>query len=74
MLALDLGVHLGVRARKVVELDEVVSPFGEVAPGRDLGAQRVGVAEDPLGGPGVVPEVGARRLLVQVPELAFLGG
>jgi hypothetical protein len=74
MLALDLCLHPRVAGGQLVELDEVARALRQVTPRRDLRAQRIGLAQDALGGAGVVPEVGLGGRLVEAAESLLLGG
>jgi len=75
-VALELGAELGVLGLldERDELDEVVGALRQVSPEGDLGPQAVGLAEDPLRGPPVVPEAGLARQLVELGEARVLGG
>ena len=71
--AIDLRLELGV-ARFLGELEgrvEVVGAREQAGPELDLGAQAVGLAQDLLGGPAVVPEpgLGGERLELGQPRL-----
>src|SRR6185436_21088334 len=75
-IAIQLGFELRIgRLLDQLQRGEEVVPAGQqVLPGRDLGAEAVGLAKDLLGGPAVVPEVGRlgqRVDLVDAGLLAF---
>jgi hypothetical protein len=57
-IAVQLGGELGVvtLGQELDEREEILGATLEVAPGRDLGSEAVGLPEDPLGAPLVVPK------------------
>jgi hypothetical protein len=74
-LAVELGGQLGI-ARFLDELEgrqDVVGAVLEAAPQLDVGAQAVGLAEDLLGGPLVVPEAGLAGQRLQLGDAALFG-
>jgi hypothetical protein len=73
-VALDLRFELGVR-RLIEQLDgrpEVGGAGPELLPQGDLGAEAVGLAEDLLGGPLVVPEAGLEGQRVELGDAGLL--
>jgi hypothetical protein len=75
-VALQLGGKLGIPRffDERDELDEVVGASRQVAPQVDLGAQAVGLPEDPLRRALVVPEAGLPGQRFELAEAFFLGG
>lgn len=72
---LRLQLRIGpIRRGELVEFDEVSGALFKVAPGRELLSEVVRLSEDPLCGPGILPEVRRARLLLEVAEVAFFLG
>jgi hypothetical protein len=74
-LAVELGAQLGI-ARFLDQLErreEIVDPALEAPPQFDVGSQAVGLAEDLLGGPLVVPEPGLAGQRLELGDAPFLG-
>ena len=74
MLALDLGLEIGIAGGEIIELDEVTRTLTKVAPRFDLGAEPVRRAQDALRRALVGPEVGFGGLFVEAAELVGLPG
>jgi hypothetical protein len=72
----DVGFGVGVRGvgEERLELLQVVDALLERAPGLDLVAQALRLADDLLCGPLVVPEPGLDRARVQLLDPLLLGG